>query len=80
MPFVLMVFLAVACLPAWTEPPGWVHSAVLSAALTWLGVAATAFEAFWTACVVRKALGATPPAVSACRRGTSGGGSPGNSF
>src|SRR5438552_16404325 len=39
MPFLLMMFLTVACLPGWNTPPGWVNSAPVSAALTWLGVA-----------------------------------------
>ena len=49
MPFLLMVFLTVACLPSWQDQPRWVNSPALSALLTWLGVALMGLEAFWSA-------------------------------
>jgi Zn-dependent protease with chaperone function len=60
MPFVLMMFLTVACLPGWKTAPGWVQSAPLSAALTWLGVALVGLEAFWSARRTRRALERDP--------------------
>jgi STE24 endopeptidase len=62
MPFLLMVFLTVACLPKWDPqaPPGWVDSIFWSALLTWLGVALTALEAFWSARRVRRAVERDP--------------------
>ena len=56
MPFLLMIFLTVACLPAWREPPGWVHSVVWSVASTWLGVACVGLESLWSAWRVRRAV------------------------
>ena len=60
MPFLLMVFLTVACLPSWQDPPGLVDSPLLSAGLTWLGVALVALEAFWSARRARQALERDP--------------------
>jgi Zn-dependent protease with chaperone function len=62
MPFLLMVFLTVVCLPAWQtqDRTGWVSSPVLSAALTWLGVALVAAESAWSAWRVRRAVGRDP--------------------
>jgi STE24 endopeptidase len=56
MPFLLMVFLTVACLPKWVAPPGWVDSIFWSAVLTWLSVALLALEAFWSARRIRRAV------------------------
>ncbi len=60
MPFLLMVFLTVACLPSWQDPPGFVNSALLSAGLTWLGVALVALESFDVARRVRRGLERDP--------------------
>ena len=61
MPFLLMVFLTVACLPKWdSQPPGWVDSIFWSAVLTWLGVALIGLEAFWSARRVRRAVECDP--------------------
>jgi STE24 endopeptidase len=60
MPFLLMAFLTVACLPAWAEPPGFVQSVFWSALLTWLGVACIGLESFWSAWRVRGALVRNP--------------------
>ena len=60
MPFLLMVFLTVACLPTWETNPGWVDSVALSALLTWLGVVLAALEAFGSARGVRRALERDP--------------------
>src|SRR5437763_2863900 len=39
MPFLLMLFLTVACLPEkWSEPGGWLGSPITSVLLTWLCV------------------------------------------
>ena len=56
MPFLLMVFLTVACLPKWDAPPGWVDSIFWSAVLTWLAVVFLALEAFWSARRIRRAV------------------------
>ena len=60
MPFLLMVFLTVVCLPAWTTGTGWVQSPAWSAALTWLAVALTAAESAWSARRVRRAVERDP--------------------
>ena len=62
MPFLLMVFLTVVCLPSWQQPPGFANAPLLSAALTWLGVAAVALESFWAARRVRRGLERDPSA------------------
>ena len=60
MPFVLMVFLTVVCLPSWENRCGFVASPVLSAGLTWLAVALLAADACWSARRVRRALERDP--------------------
>jgi STE24 endopeptidase len=62
MPFLLMVFLTVVCLPKWDPqaPPGWVDSPFWSAVFTWSAVALTALEAFWSAWRVRRVVGRDP--------------------
>jgi STE24 endopeptidase len=62
MPFLLMVFLTVACLPKWDSQaaPGWVDSTFWSAVLTWSAVALLALEAFWSARRVRRAVERDP--------------------
>jgi Zn-dependent protease with chaperone function len=60
MPFLLMAFLTVVCLPSWQDAPGFVHSITLSAALTWLGVALVALESFLSARRIRRALERDP--------------------
>ena len=60
MPFLLMVFLTVACLPSWATNPGWAPSPTLSAVLTGLGVAFAALESFWSARGVRRAVERAP--------------------
>jgi STE24 endopeptidase len=60
MPFLLMIFLTVACLPEWRDPPGWVNSIFWSALLTWLGVALVGLESCWSAWRVRRALNRAP--------------------
>src|SRR5436305_8533162 len=47
MPFLLMLFLTLACLPeSWPRPAAWVGSPVRAVLLTWLGVAAEVALAF----------------------------------
>ncbi len=62
MPFLLMVFLTVACLPRWypQDPPGWIDSPFWSAVLTWSAVALISLEAYWGARRVRRAVERDP--------------------
>ncbi len=62
MPFLLMVFLTVACLPKWDPqaPPGWIDSVFWSAVLTWSAVAFTAVESYWSARRIRRAVERDP--------------------
>jgi hypothetical protein len=68
MPFLLMVFLVFICLV--DPPPSWgFDSPVLSARLTWLGMALTAAYAFWVARQVRVSLRRDPSLRDAVLRG-----------
>jgi Zn-dependent protease with chaperone function len=52
MPFLLMVFLVLVCLPdanSWPPSPLWPHSPALCVAVTWLGVLLTGLHAYWVA-------------------------------
>ncbi|HVS34376.1 MAG TPA: M48 family metallopeptidase [Gemmataceae bacterium] len=60
MPFVLMIFLTIVCLPSWKDAPSFVTSPLWSAVLTWLGVALLAAESLWCAWRVRRRLDRDP--------------------
>ncbi len=74
MPFLLMVFLVLVCVPdaeAWSPPlwltsvnpwptPPWAQSPLLCAAITWLAVALTGMHAFLVAWRVRSPLNVVP--------------------
>lgn len=63
MPFLLMLFLTLACLPeTWPVPPAWVGSPARSVLFTWLGVLLEITLAFLVARRVRRSLswGAEP--------------------
>src|SRR5579864_3136096 len=57
MPFLLMLFLTLACLPeAWPRPGAWVGSPLRSVLFTWLGVLLEIGLAFAVARRVRRSL------------------------
>src|SRR5262249_21760928 len=62
MPFLLMLFLTLACLPeSWPEPAAWVGSPGRSGLLTWLGASLEVLLAFLVARRVVRSLRAGAP-------------------
>ncbi|HEY7310362.1 MAG TPA: M48 family metallopeptidase [Gemmataceae bacterium] len=62
MPFLLMVFLVLVCLPdanTWPQPL-WTNSPALCVAATWLGVLLTGLHAYWVARCVSRPLQGEP--------------------
>src|SRR5690348_3554367 len=74
MPFLLMLFLTLACLPeSWPRPMHWVSSPVMSVVLTWLGVLLEVGLAFAVARRVQQLLHDPPTSREQILRGYSRG-------